>query len=114
MALGFGDMMKNSDMVIFQAKGAKGEVNDIYSKGHSRTYPDKSQDYKWSSKVVGNNYMFTATRKLDTGDEAEDVVVPVDMLVGMMWSVNKNSPELGYHTSRGFLSLKIDSKTETV
>lgn len=114
MALGFGDMMKNSDMVIFQAKGPKGEVNDVWSKGHKRTYFDKSQDYKWTSKVVGNNYLFTATRKLDTGDAEEDVVVPKDMLVGMMWSVNKNSPELGYHSSRGFLSFKIDSKTEAV
>ena len=58
--------------------------------------------------------MFTATRKLDTGDGKEDIAIPVDTLVGMIWAVNEGSPELGQHTSRGFLSFKIDSKAETV
>ena len=40
LAIGYGDLMKNTDMVIFQAKGAKGEVNDLWSQGHARTYKD--------------------------------------------------------------------------
>jgi hypothetical protein len=40
LAIGFGEMMENTDMVLFKASGAKGDVVDLWSEGHDSTYPD--------------------------------------------------------------------------
>jgi len=73
-SIGFGTSMTDTDMVLWQAKDA-GICKDLYSSGHrvpgtakDGTGLTETQDYTTTVKKEGDNYEFTSTRLLDTGD----------------------------------------------
>jgi hypothetical protein len=77
--VGFKDQMKNSDMITFQGTGDKGEVIDQWSTAKTIPQVDSQQDITWSStRDSNNNYVFEATRKLDTGDSGQDTIIELD------------------------------------
>ena len=86
LGVGFGSVMLDSDMIVFQGSGDKGNVMDMMAYGQSAPALDVQQDITWNSTVTPSSYSFTVFRELTTPDTSQDFSIPLDAWFDMIWA----------------------------
>mmetsp|Transcript_36658 Transcript_36658/g.44851 ORF Transcript_36658/g.44851 Transcript_36658/m.44851 type:complete len:94 (-) Transcript_36658:2304-2585(-) len=76
VAVGFGENMRGTDMIVWRWKDEFSEVDNLYSTGYSKPPSDGTSYLKTQIKIspYGKLKTFTTRRALDTGN-AKDFVV---------------------------------------
>lgn len=105
--------MDNTDMISFYGQG-EGSVLDQKSDRQNQPRTDEVQSLEWkSTKDADGNYVFKATRKLDTEDN-EDKVLELNKEMNFFWTERETdgNPSSQY-TSDGALKLTLSSEGPT-
>ena len=98
-AWGWGDSMKDTEMLVFSADGDASSVETYYSKGKKTPEADASliECYTWSKTVGEDDWVtFAVTRPLDCGIESS-YVIELDAELSLIAAWNPESPQLSYH-----------------
>ena len=76
LAIGFGENMRGTDMIVWRWKDDQTEVDNLFSTGYSKP-PSDGTNFLKTTEITspdGNMKTFTTRRALDTGN-ANDFVV---------------------------------------
>lgn len=105
-AIGFGPVMANTDMILWQANGKQSMTSDMWSTSAGIVPINDTAQNLISSYVINANdtVTFTTTRYMNTKDSKQDFVFPYGTAVTMCYAT-LNSATFSYHSSKGYFLL---------
>ena len=109
--------MINTDVVLWQAPADNdATVSDLWSTTYSAPKLDDIQNVKLDfQQSLGNGMVrLSSSRSLDTGDQNQDFLVPIDTQIQLSYAINKYTYELYQHSEQGWFSLRLNSKDGTI
>ena len=111
-SIGFGRNMNEVDMVAWHANGVDSYVKDYYSLNkYAAPAEDDIQNFETETpKLIGGGddtrVQFISYRDLDTGDDEQDYVVPLDEQIDMVYAIH-DTWEWKEHKAKGKWSMKV-------
>ena len=93
-AIGFGENMYNTDMILWQAEQEKSRVTDLWAIHHMEPQRDllQSLNSTFSHDINAETVTFTTTRKFDTEDPY-DFLVPWEEPIVMCYASSNGNPD---------------------
>ena len=110
-AIGFGYTMLDTDMIIWQADENGPVVKDLWATGYGKVEFDADQNIDTESQLnkETNMWEFTTRRKIDTGDDKQDMLIELDKDMMMCYSFRLEGYELTKHEGIGRFTLNFKS-----
>ena len=109
-ALGFGESMTKADIIIFETNDNQITITDRWSKGHGRPAIDssladgKSDVTRLGYEIVNGNYRVKFSRKLNTGDAYDRVIVNGENPIIYAYG---EKPTISIHKSFGQVTIDL-------
>ena len=97
LGLGYGEDMRDTDMVAFLANSQTVRVQDLYAFGNSKPPSDAKNDYtdvKVGAGSAAGRFSVSASRLLDTGDKDMDSIIPLVRFNGFNNTLEQGVPDI--------------------
>ena len=95
LVLGDSGMAPGSDMIQIKANGIHSRVYDKFSQGYISPANDREKDIPATFRFFEGGYIrFTLRRALDTGDTANDFLIPIEQEFDLGYAINDESNDL--------------------
>ena len=107
-AIGFGNTMTNTDMIAWFVNSETGETKDYWSTTQKTPKEDTKNNLRDDSPPSYNpatgKMTFKTRRAIDTGDSAQDFLVPINDQMPMIWAYKKGTSNWRKHDEFGVWS----------
>jgi len=118
LSIGFGSKMKNTDMIAWFVDGQEGYTKDYWSTDNvapiedtiSNLTDDRPHRYDAATKKM----TFVTRRPLDTGDVAQDFLVPLNEELAMIYGHAEGSAAWRIHDEYGVWTLRLSEDGSVV
>ncbi|CDW77349.1 cytochrome b5-like heme steroid binding domain containing protein [Stylonychia lemnae] len=113
LAIGFGNYMTDSDMVMWQSKGVQSACQDMWSTGRRKPSIDIINDYNTQIKYdQAQRAFFRSIRRLDTGDKYDYEIDHEFKEINMIWAFIDTSADLQRHymDNKGRMKMRMNQQ----
>jgi len=110
LAIGFGEDMRGTDMIIWRWKDDVVEVDNLFSTGYTTPESDGTDFLTTTIEDSKDRQhkIFTTRRALDTGSK-DDFVVPLDKPIVMCYAYRTGSGDFIEHQEHDIFSVMFSS-----
>ena len=113
-SIGFGNSMKNTDMITWFVDNETGRTVDYWSTDREKPKEDVNQNlqdvFAPSYNRATGKMTFRTRRSLDTGDSAQDYLVPINESMPMIYAYKKGNSRWSKHDEYGVWSALVTDK----
>ena len=110
ISLGFGYDMNDVDMIGWHANGETAFAEDYWSTSKITPKVDAVSNLVSTHEITEGKktVKWVTKRKLDTGDLAEDYLIPLNDEIDIVWAIGLSSGDWKYHDLWGRFRMTFD------